>query len=148
MLIGGDRIAGVNRGAYYFDLCDNADFVRNQRIRRREALVTPLSGMSSVPAVSSAAVTALCDGNPLMIETAILPGNKAERGRSCWKVSSSNGDFYVENKGRDRCSILVRLCSRILAYTPLRLQVSLINASSDHFNCSNSYVLCAGLELS
>lgn len=57
--------------------------------------------MSSVPAISSAAVTALCDGaTPLMIDSAILPGNKAPRGRSVVdSILHQTGRNYGEVQG-------------------------------------------------
>lgn len=58
------------------------------------------SGMSSVPALSSAVVEALRDGEtPLMIETAILPGNKAPRGRGVVEsILDQTGRFYIEKR--------------------------------------------------
>ena len=79
-------VAAIDVGAHYFDLSDNADYCEGIIVldeKAKAAGVAVVSGMSSVPAVSSAAVTALCDGRrPLMIDSAIMPGNKAPRGRS------------------------------------------------------------------
>jgi short subunit dehydrogenase-like uncharacterized protein len=146
---GGDpyRVArgAIAAGAHYFDLCDNADFCQGISVLDGEAkasCVTVASGMSSVPAVSSAAVTALCDGQtPLMIETAILPGNKAECGRSIVEsILSQTGKFYVEKQGgRD---VDVRSWSAPCSYDlgrytrqGWRIEVPDQRLFPDHFNC-------------
>lgn len=78
--------AAIARGTHYLDLCDNAAFcagIKALDAAARDAGVCVVSGLSSVPALSSAAVTALAgDDTPLAIETAILPGNRAPRGLS------------------------------------------------------------------
>ena len=157
---GGDpyRIArgAIAAGAHYFDLCDNADFCQGISVLDGEgkaACVTVASGMSSVPAVSSAAVTALCDGQtPLMIETAILPGNKAERGRSVVEsIISQTGKLYVE-KQRGR-GVNVRSWSAPRSYDlgrytrqGWRIEVPDQRLFPDHFNCP-TVSFRAGLEL-
>ena len=79
--------AALNVGADYLDLADDADFVAgiatlddDARVRGRVVL----SGCSSVPAISAAAVRALADGMSSIdsIESMIMPGNRAPRGRS------------------------------------------------------------------
>jgi hypothetical protein len=157
---GGDpyRVArgAIAAGAHYFDLCDNADFCQGISVLDGEAkasCVTVASGMSSVPAVSSAAVTALCDGQtPLMIETAILPGNKAECGRSIVEsILSQTGKFYVEKQGgRD---VDVRSWSAPCSYDlgrytrqGWRIEVPDQRLFPDHFNCP-TVTFRAGLEL-
>ena len=73
--------------ADYLDLADDADFVTGIAAldgdAKRSARVV-LSGCSSVPAVSAAAVRALADGLASIesIESTIMPGNRAPRGRS------------------------------------------------------------------
>ena len=66
--------AAIANGAHYFDLCDNADFCQGISAldgAARAAGVCVVSGMSSVPALSSTVVDALRDGQtPLMIESA------------------------------------------------------------------------------
>jgi NAD(P)-dependent dehydrogenase (short-subunit alcohol dehydrogenase family) len=149
--------AAIAAGAHYFDLCDNADFCQGISIldgKAKAAGVTVASGMSSVPAVSSAAVDALCDGHtPLMIETAILPGNKAERGRSVVEsILSQTGKFYYEKQaGRD---VNVRSWSAPRSYDlgqysrqGWRIEVPDQRLFPDHFNCLN-VTFRAGLELS
>ncbi len=71
----------------YLDLCDDADFCAG--IATLDALaksrgVYALSGASSVPAISSAAVVELAQGMLEIdaIDSVILPGNRAPRGRS------------------------------------------------------------------
>ncbi len=77
----------LQRGIHYLDLSDDAAFTR--RIGDLDALAQQvgclaLSGASSVPALSAAVVTDLsCDLDSIdAIDTAILPGNNAPRGRS------------------------------------------------------------------
>ena len=83
--------AALAAGAHYVDLSDDADFTKNitQFDHRATAKqLTFLSGVSSVPALSSAVVGALMMGlkNVHHIESAILPGNKAPRGLSVIKA--------------------------------------------------------------
>lgn len=77
--------AAIAAGVNYLDLSDDADFTAGISVLDAEAKaagVYVLSGVSSVPALSSAAVTALADGQILAIDGAILPGNRAPRGRA------------------------------------------------------------------
>lgn len=79
--------AALAAGAHYLDLADDADFVAGIGAldgKAREAGRTVLSGVSSVPAISSAAVEQLRRGLAQIehIETVILPGNRAPRGLS------------------------------------------------------------------
>jgi hypothetical protein len=77
----------IQNGADYLDLSDDAAFtagiaVLDQSARRTGRRV--LSGASSVPCLSSAVVAELARGfdEILLIDTAIVPGNKAPRGAS------------------------------------------------------------------
>ena len=77
----------IQNGINYLDLSDDAEFTAgitslNQAAAEAECVV--LSGVSSVPAISAAAVTALSGAfsELLVIETAIVPGNRVPRGRS------------------------------------------------------------------
>ncbi|MBQ0749806.1 MAG: DUF4166 domain-containing protein [Roseovarius sp.] len=78
--------AAIAAGVHYLDLSDNADFcagISALDAEARGAGLCVLSGLSSVPALSSAAVRALAgDDVPAVIDTAILPGNRAPRGLS------------------------------------------------------------------
>lgn len=78
--------AAIAAGLHYLDLADNAAFCAGIAAldgEARAAGVCVLSGLSSVPALSSAAVRALVgDEMPQLIETAILPGNRSPRGIS------------------------------------------------------------------
>jgi len=79
--------AAIAAGVSYVDLADDADFCAGIAALDAEAKaagVFALSGVSSVPALSSAVVAALADGSDAidMISSAILPGNKAARGRA------------------------------------------------------------------
>ncbi|SEV97466.1 Saccharopine dehydrogenase NADP binding domain-containing protein [Cognatiyoonia koreensis] len=77
----------IANGVHYLDLADDADFCAGIKVldeAAKAAGVFALSGMSSVPALSSAAVAALREGADSidLIETAILPGNRAPRGQA------------------------------------------------------------------
>lgn len=78
--------AAIAAGVHYLDLSDDAGFcagIAELDGAAQAAGVAVLSGLSSVPALSSAAVEALAGGDALrMIDTAILPGNRAPRGLS------------------------------------------------------------------
>ena len=148
--------AAIEAGSHYFDLCDNAAFCQGINVldgAAKTAGVTVASGMSSVPAVSSAVVEALCAGQtPLMIETAILPGNKAPRGRAVVEsILDQTGQTYVERQGgRD---VLVRSWSGPRTYDlgeyrrqGWRIEVPDQRLFPDHFDCQ-SVSFRAGLEL-
>jgi hypothetical protein len=79
--------ATIAIGAHYVDLADDADFVAGigaLDAQARTARVAVISGASTVPAISSAAADALTAGltHIALIDTAILPGNRAPRGLS------------------------------------------------------------------
>jgi saccharopine dehydrogenase-like NADP-dependent oxidoreductase len=74
-------------GAHYLDLSDAAEFTKGISALDAEARnrgVAVLSGVSSVPALSSAVVDALASdiADVHLIEIVVLPGNKAPRGLS------------------------------------------------------------------
>jgi hypothetical protein len=74
-------------GIDYADLSDDGEFTAGIAQLHAEAVAAgrfALSGASSVPAISAAAVAELSQGlsEIILIETAILPGNRAPRGRS------------------------------------------------------------------
>lgn len=77
----------IANGLHYLDLSDDADFTAGigdlDRAARAAGCVV-LSGVSSVPALSSAAVVGLREGmtDLELVDIAILPGNRAPRGRS------------------------------------------------------------------
>jgi hypothetical protein len=78
--------AALAAGAHYLDLSDDAAFTAGiaalDAEARRAGLVC-LSGVSSVPALSAAAVRELGLGIDIhLIDTVILPGNRAPRGLS------------------------------------------------------------------
>ncbi len=78
--------ACIAQGVHYLDLADDADFCAGIAAlddAARAAGVFALSGVSSVPALSSAVVAAIADGDEIdAIHSAILPGNRAPRGRA------------------------------------------------------------------
>lgn len=83
--------ASVAAGAHYLDLSDDADFtlgVSRFDSAAKSANVAVLSGVSSVPALSSAAVIELAQplSNIETIDMAILPGNRAPRGLSVMRA--------------------------------------------------------------
>lgn len=79
--------ACISQGVHYLDLADDAAFcagISELDEAAKIAGVFVLSGVSSVPAISSAAVAGLAEGAEEIdtISSAILPGNRAPRGRS------------------------------------------------------------------
>ncbi|MEO1322417.1 MAG: DUF4166 domain-containing protein [Pseudomonadota bacterium] len=83
--------AAMEAGAHYMDLSDDAEFTAgiidlDERAKARKLVV--LSGVSSVPALSSTVVSTLIAGmtDVHSIESAILPGNRAPRGLSVIKA--------------------------------------------------------------
>jgi NAD(P)-dependent dehydrogenase (short-subunit alcohol dehydrogenase family) len=79
--------ACVDHGVNYLDLADDPAFCAGITVLDQAACgagVFVLSGVSSVPAISSAVVAALAEGAARIdtINTAILPGNRAPRGRA------------------------------------------------------------------
>lgn len=86
----------LEHGADYLDLSDDAGFTQgiirlDERARRGNRRL--LSGTSSVPGISSVVAADLCAGldEVFLIDTAILPGNRAPRGTSV--VSSIVGQL-------------------------------------------------------
>lgn len=79
--------ACLNAGINYLDLCDDGKFCAGiatlDGLAKARGLYA-LSGASSVPAISSAAVAELAQGmfEIEAIDSVILPGNRAPRGRS------------------------------------------------------------------
>lgn len=79
--------AAVRAGTHYLDLADDADFVAGidalDKVAK-EAGVVVISGASSVPAISGAALDELVKGltRVAVVGSAILPGNRAPRGLS------------------------------------------------------------------
>ena len=79
--------AALAAGAHYFDLSDDAAFTAGIAAlddAARASGLAVISGVSSVPALSAAAVRALSEGLARidLIDSMILPGNRAPRGRS------------------------------------------------------------------
>lgn len=79
--------AALAAGAHYLDLSDDAGFTAGISVLDGAAQAAGrvcLSGVSSVPALSAAAVRVLADGieDIHLIDTVILPGNRAPRGLS------------------------------------------------------------------
>lgn len=77
----------IEAGAHYLDLADDRDFVTGIGALdgpAREHGVVAISGASSVPALSAAAADTLADGlrQVSVVDSVILPGNRAPRGLS------------------------------------------------------------------
>lgn len=77
----------IDHRIHYFDLSDDAGFtagIASLDEAAAKAGCVVLSGVSTVPAISAAAVHQLRAGlsDILVIETALLPGNRSPRGRS------------------------------------------------------------------
>lgn len=77
-------IAAIAAKVHYLDLADDAQFcagISSLDTEAKAAGCCVISGLSSVPALSSAAVRALIGkGTPKAIGIAILPGNRRPRG--------------------------------------------------------------------
>lgn len=77
----------IDNGVDYLDLSDVAEFTAGIGILddiARKAGLRLLSGASTVPAITSSVAAELCEGfdEVLLIDSAVLPGNRAPRGRS------------------------------------------------------------------
>lgn len=108
--------AVIASGAHYLDLSDDAGFTAgidalDEAARAKGVQV--LSGVSSVPALSSAMVAHLADGitDLHLIDIAILPGNRAPRGLSVMRAILAQvgqpmrywrGGRCAEGRGWDR----------------------------------------------
>lgn len=91
----------IARGVTYIDLADDAGFaagISALDTMAREAGTTAISGASSVPGLSSSVVAELASDMDeiLLIDTAILPGNRAPRGRSV--IASIVGQLGTTSK--------------------------------------------------
>lgn len=100
--------ACIENGAHYLDLADEPAFcagISQLDGDARAAGLCVLSGVSSVPAISSAAVASLINGTDQVdtISTAILPGNRAPRGRSVVAsiLNQCGRPFSVMTDGRN-----------------------------------------------
>ncbi|MEP5758741.1 MAG: saccharopine dehydrogenase NADP-binding domain-containing protein, partial [Litoreibacter sp.] len=117
--------AAIAVGAHCFDLSDDGAFTAGISAldeRAKAAGVVVRSGVSSVPALSAAAVRALSQdlSDIALIETMILPGNRAPRGVSVMKAILAqagkpmiNGDVGWTGARRARVGTLTRLASPI-----------------------------------
>lgn len=97
--------AALQAGAHYLDLSDDAAFTAGitalEDMARTRGLVC-LSGVSSVPALSAAAVRHLSQGmtDIHLIDSVILPGNRAPRGLSVMQaILAQAGQRLTEWRG-------------------------------------------------
>lgn len=156
--------AALEAGCHYLDLCDSADFVAgigSFDAAARSANRVVLSGASSVPALAASVVAELKHGLRLaeMIETIILPGNRAPRGLSVvraivsraglplsiwrggsWTVEPSWGELRRERISVSGVPPLSARWSSPVSTPDLKLFPTRFGARSVHFR--------AGLELS
>ncbi len=93
--------AALECGAHYVDLSDDAEFTAGiaqfDTVAKEKGLII-VSGASSVPGMSSAAVNDLSQGleRIIRIESTILPGNRAPRGRSVMQAILSQVGKPIE----------------------------------------------------
>lgn len=96
----------LERGLHYLDLCDDGAFCAGITVLdglAKSAGRVTLSGVSSVPALSSVVVATLAAGADIdTIDTAILPGNRAPRGRSVIAsiLNQTGRDFDISLSGQ------------------------------------------------
>lgn len=155
--------AAIRCGAHYLDLSDDAEFtsgISGLNELAIKANVTVLSGVSSVPALSSTVVAALAEGmtDIHLIESAIMPGNRAPRGESVVRaIVGQVGRELPVWRGRKAETATGWSESKVIALTNPQGQVvarrwaSLIGAPDlrlfpDHFN-ARSVLFRAGLDL-
>jgi hypothetical protein len=117
--------AAIAAGAHMFDLSDDGAFtagITALDAKAKAAGVTVRSGVSSVPALSAAAVRALSVdlSNIVLIESMVLPGNRAPRGISVMKAILAqagkplvNGDVGWIGTRKAHVAGLTRLASPI-----------------------------------
>lgn len=98
--------AAIESQINYIDLADNADFVSGiTRFHQpgRDAGIVMISGASSVPCISSAAVEALSADMQRIntIDAAIIPGNRAPRGLAVIKsiLDQAGKPFAITRNG-------------------------------------------------
>jgi hypothetical protein len=99
--------AAIAAGCHYLDLADDAAFVAGiDRLDREAAAagVCVISGASSIPAISAAALDELVRGlaHVSLVGSAILPGNRAPRGLSVVRaiVGQAGRPLRVRRGGR------------------------------------------------
>ncbi|CTQ48311.1 SDR family oxidoreductase [Jannaschia donghaensis] len=100
--------AAIGIRAHYLDLSDDAGFTTGIAAldgAAKDAGVALLSGVSTVPAISSAAVEALSDGldDIHLIDSFIVPGNRAPRGLAVMRaiLAQAGQRMNVWRAGRD-----------------------------------------------
>lgn len=150
--------AALAARAHYLDLSDDGAFttgITELDDMARTAGRFALSGASTAPALSSAAVEALRDGleEVTVIDTAILPGSRAPRGRSIMAsvLSQAGNPMRVWRGGRWR-EVTAWSTARPVSLAPgIVRRAGFIGAPDlvlfpNHFN-ARSVLFRAGLEL-
>ena len=155
--------AAIAAGAHYLDLSDDPAFTSGIGVldaAARRAGLAILSGVSSVPALSSAAVAdlALDMADVHLIDTVIVPGNRAPRGLSVVRaiVGQAGRPTRMWRDGRAEpvpgWSGLSRVSLRVPGKSPVSERWASFNAAPDpvllprHFK-ARSVLFRAGLEL-
>lgn len=155
--------AALAAGAHYLDLSDDPAFTTGISAlddAARTAGLAVLSGVSSVPALSSAAVAELATGlsDIHLVDTVILPGNRAPRGLSVVRaiVGQAGRPTRMWRGGRAQSvpgwSGLKRVSLHVSGKPPVSGRWASFNAAPDpellprHFR-ARSVVFRAGLEL-
>lgn len=155
--------AAIAAGAHYLDLADDAAFVAGIEAldaAARAAGVVAISGASSVPAISSAALNELTRDMPqiAVVGSVILPGNRAPRGLSVvraivaqagqrlrcwrggvWRQERGWGDLRLATLALDGVAPLRNRLASCIGAPDLRLFPARYNARSVEFR--------AGLDL-
>ncbi|WP_029558661.1 SDR family oxidoreductase [Xanthobacter sp. 91] len=155
--------AAIAAGAHYLDLSDDPAFtigIAMLDAAARQAGLAILSGVSSVPALSSAAVAELASdmADIHLIDTVIVPGNRAPRGLSVVRaiVGQAGRPTRMWRGGRPELvpgwSGLSRVSLRVPGKSPVAGRWASFNAAPDpallpsHFK-ARSVLFRAGLEL-
>ena len=154
--------AALACGAHYADLSDDAAFsagISMLDAQARAKGLAVISGASSVPGLSSAAVTDLAADftEVLRIDSAILPGNRAPRGLSVMRaILAQAGQPMTIHRGGHAVSVSGWSAARretlaVADLAPLRRWASYIGAPDlqlfpAHFN-ARAVTFRAGLEL-
>lgn len=155
--------AALAAGAHYLDLSDDPAFTLGIEVldaAARQARLAILSGVSSVPALSSAAVAEFASdmADIHLIDTVIVPGNRAPRGLSVVRaiVGQAGRPTRMWRGGRAEqvpgWSGLSRIALRVPGSSPVAGRWASFNAAPDpallprHFK-ARSVLFRVGLEL-
>lgn len=147
----------IAHGVHYFDLSDDAAFcigISELDVKARAAGVSVISGLSTVPAISSAVTADLAVGIEVdTIDVAILPGNRAPRGRSVIEsILSQAGRSFNATRGGQTVPVRSWSERRLYALTKSDIRAAWLIEVPDnrlfpsYFN-AKTVLFRAGLEL-